>query len=261
MNEHREGHSERRISRQSAPAGGLATFLAVGAHVLFLTHAGALWRDEAGAVQLAGAPHWGEVWERLPYDSFPALFPPLLHGWSALGFGGDSGLRCLGLLIGLATLAVLWWNARIFGLAVPYASLAMLATNATLLGWGDSLRPYGAGCLLVLLTVGRVWAMVRHLTATRVMLACGAGVLSVQCLYQNVFPLAAICLGASFVCLRRGRFRPAMAALAVGLSSALSLWPYAGVLRESAHWRVVQKMGFNGRAAWATLSHALRSPD
>src|ERR1700690_164475 len=82
----------------------MATLLGVWLHVVYLTHAGALWRDEAGGGQLANLTDLSLKW-RVGRDSFPVFFFALVRVWSALGLGGsDFGLRFLGLLIGLGVL-------------------------------------------------------------------------------------------------------------------------------------------------------------
>src|SRR5262245_27084322 len=87
------------------------SLLAVWLHVAYLTHAGALWRDEAGGVQLATLSDFGETWRMLAHDSFPILFPALVRTWSALGLGAsDFHLRLLGFVIGLGVLGALWLN-------------------------------------------------------------------------------------------------------------------------------------------------------
>src|SRR3954462_46039 len=91
-----------------------AIVVALGLHVVLLTHAGGLWRDEVSTVQLANFPTMGEMWRLLGRDSFPALFPLLLRIWSAIGLGGsDFSLRIVGLLVGLLILAALWLNAKV----------------------------------------------------------------------------------------------------------------------------------------------------
>src|SRR5204862_7475043 len=118
-----------------------ATVAALGLHIILLTHAGGLWRDEVSTVQLANFPTIGEMWRLLGRDSFPALFPLLLRIWSAVGGGGsDFSFRMVGFLVGLLILASLWLNAKVLGSRMPIVSLALLAVNTTLLRWGDSLR-------------------------------------------------------------------------------------------------------------------------
>src|SRR5215831_13254255 len=77
------------------------TVVALVLHIILLTHAGGLWRDEVSTVQLANFPTIGEMWRLLGRDSFPALFPILLRIWSAIGLGGsDFSLRIVGFLMG-----------------------------------------------------------------------------------------------------------------------------------------------------------------
>ena len=159
-----------------------ATLAAIGLHLIYLTHAGGLWRDEAVSVQVATSSTAGEMWRMLTYDSFPALFPTLIRFWSAIGLGQtDFGLRCLGFGIGLSVLGALYrLNARVLGFSLPLLSLGLLAANLTLLRWGDSLRAYGLGCFLLLLTLSLVWALMRAPSAERFLAATLAAVLTLQ---------------------------------------------------------------------------------
>ena len=138
------------------------TIVAAGLHVAYSFHAGGLWRDEAACVQLATVAGGGGLWTRLQHEAFPILFPSLIRTWCAIGLGTDLGLRALGCFIGMGLLAVLWWNARISGLRFPLVSLGLLATNVALIRWGDSMRAYGLGAILLLLTYGGVWNFVRQ---------------------------------------------------------------------------------------------------
>ena len=80
---------------------GLAVLLTVAAvwlHFFYLIHAGGLWRDEISVKSIATLPSFGQVWEALPHDHCPILFPSLVRIWSASGLGTtDIGLRILGL--------------------------------------------------------------------------------------------------------------------------------------------------------------------
>ncbi len=41
---------------------GLLTVAAVSLALIFFCHAGVLWRDEIGIINIAWLPSWGEVW-------------------------------------------------------------------------------------------------------------------------------------------------------------------------------------------------------
>jgi len=261
MSEHINQCAARVTIRAEFVVAALISFLAVVLHVVFLTHAGGLWRDESGGVGLATVPGFVEMCRWLTHDSFPGLFPMVLRGWSFIGFGSsDFGLRVLGLLIGFSLLGVFWWNARVFGCRTPLISLGLLAVNPAVIRWGDSLRAYGLGCILTLLFVGCVWRLIQSTTIWRYVFTSLIGLLSVQCLYQNAFLVGATCVGASVVCLRRGRIRSAWVALASGLPAAISLIPYVRPLKNSQQWWVVEKTGFKADIVWGTLSEAIGTP-
>ena len=238
-----------------------ATLAALGLHAIYLAHAGGLWRDEAHSVNLATVGTIREMWKMLTHDAFPVLFTSILRFWSSVGLGGsDFGLRCLGLVIGLCVLGAVWLNARVLSFSLPFVSLGLVAANLTLVRWGDSLRAYGMGCFLILLTLASVWSLMRTPSAMRIITASLAAVLSVQCMYQNAFLLFAICAAGCFVCLRCGQDRVALFVVGVGGAAALSLLPYVGPALASQRWWVVQQTGFNAAVAWSTLSEALGSP-
>jgi hypothetical protein len=240
---------------------GIITLAAIILHGLFLACAGALWRDEAGGVALATVSSFGEFWNSLTHDSFPALFPLIVRAWGGIGLGtNDFTLRLLGVLTGLCLLAVLWRSARAFDCRSPLIALALVGTNAAIVQWGDSLRGYGLGSALAALCLAEVWSLVRQPTLRQFAVASGIGVLSVNCLYQNAFLLLAASLSAAIVCLRRKRSRTAWLALAAGLPAAISLLPYLRPLVAAQQWWIVEKTGFKTALAGDTLSDAMSTP-
>lgn len=207
-------------------AWGLAlavTAVAVGLHIYFLFHAGGLWRDEVHLVNLAGSSLLGTM----AHDSFPVLMPLLVRFLEILGVGKtDSGLRLLGLLIGLGLPATLWLAAWKFRRSPPLPGLALLALNGTVIVFGDSLRAHGLGSLLILLTaLAAVWFL-QKTSWRRAAVWAVLAVLSVQTLFQNAIFVFAICTGAWAVCARQKNLRAALKVLLVGATAALSLLPY-----------------------------------
>ncbi|HOX56837.1 MAG TPA: hypothetical protein P5205_18810 [Candidatus Paceibacterota bacterium] len=235
-----------------------ATLAAVGLHLVYLTHAGGLWRDETSSVNLATMPTIGQMWGAL---DVPVLFPAMIRIWCALGLGGgDISLRLFGFLVGVAILGASWLNARVMGLRIPFIALGLLTTNITLLRWGDSLRAYGPGSLLMLLTLGQIWALINQPNRQRFLLASLLAVLSVHCLYQNAILLAAACGAAGVVCLLRKKPRTAGLAMAVGLVAAVSLLPYASHFTQFSNAYKVLRTGFNAQIVWSSLSSGIGSP-
>src|SRR3954471_5391046 len=125
--------------------------LAIVFHFVNLFNAGGLWRDEAAAVNLSAFPSFASIWSHLEHESFPLLLTLLLRGWTGIGLGGsDFGLRVFGLLVGIAVVGAIWWNAWIFSKAPPLFSLLLFALSPTVIRWGDSLRAYGLGVFFLL---------------------------------------------------------------------------------------------------------------
>ena len=238
---------------------GIAVTVAVGfLHLLFLRSAGALWRDEVGGIHLACLPTWNETWQMLGRDSFPVLFPAVVRGWSWLGLGATDGdLRLLGFLIGLGCLGALWVNARLTGVRVPWLGLGLLGANVAMIRWGDSLRAYGLGSLLIILTVGLLWRVCQKPERNSFLLAAAAACLAVQTLYQNAFLVLAACLAGCAVCLRRKQWRTMALVLGVGMAAAVSLVPYANLVIRAQDWAVIAKVGFQPVRVWTNLKIAL----
>jgi hypothetical protein len=231
--------------------------LAVWLHLTFLSHAGGLWRDEVNVVNLGGRASLGEMTK----DSFPVLMPLLVHGWVAVGLGeSDVGLRWLGVLIGLGLLGALWVSAWITRRSPPLLGLALVAMNATIISYGDSLRAYGLGSLLVTLAMGSVWAVLEKPTFWRATAAGLAVVLSVQALYQNSVLVGAICIGAWAACWRRRSWRPAALVFLIALLAAASLTPYVRPLFSGLQGVAVLRVGFQWSRAGANLSRAIGFP-
>ena len=234
-----------------------ATLVGAGLQVVYFTHAGALWRDETGGVQLATLPAFSETWRMLTHDGFPVFFLALVRAWSALGLGAsDAGLRLLGLLIGFGVLGAMWLNARIMGFRLPFISLGLLAANVTVVIWGDSLRAYGCGSLFILITLGLVWKLVQAPGRASFLMATVAAILSVQTLFQNAFLVLAACIAGWVVCARHRQWKTAVLVFGVGLLAGASLIPYIPSIIESQSWFILAKVGFDFGRAWNNLTLA-----
>ncbi len=239
----------------------LAVILTLAAgylHILVLTHAGALWRDEVGTVGLATLPDFTDTWKMLAHNADPILFPSLVRVWAALGLGRtDFGLRLLGFVAGLSVVAAIWVTGRLMRITWPVLSLALLATNLAIVRWGDSLRPYGLGSALLLLVVGSVWSFISQPSRKRYLIAAMVGVLGVQSLYQSSFFLLATCCSGAIVCLRRKERQMGLATLCIGLPAALSVVPYAPLIIEAQSWLAIQKRVFHPLLLWNRFFDAL----
>jgi uncharacterized membrane protein len=222
-------------------------------HGLFLFHAGPLWRDEVGTIDFASMPTLSELWHNLRYDNFPPLFVGVARLWTLAGGSSDFSYRLLGFLIGAGTLGVFWFGARSGGARVPLLCLALYAVNPLAVRVGDAMRPYGLGFALTLLALTLTWRFVENPRPRSWFWAALAAVLSVQCLYQNAFFLAAFCLAGCAVTLARRQWKTAAQTVGLGVLAALSLLPHLRNVILAREW---QGVGWHP-APLAEIGHAL----
>ena len=105
----------------------LITVAALQLQWVFFQRTGGLWRDEVCVVNMAALPSIGQVWNALPHDHCPILFPALVRVWTALGPGTtNNGLRVLGTGVGLLLLALFWVSGRVMGKKPPILSTAII---------------------------------------------------------------------------------------------------------------------------------------
>jgi len=215
----------RLVCRAELIAALAVTAAIVVAHLAFMQSAGALWRDEANTVSIATRPTLAEFWTALEFESYPALWPLVIRAWDAAGPGAtDDGLRLLGLCVGLAVLAALWWQARALTGGPPLVALVLVGASPTLIRWGDSMRAYGLGSLAAIVMLAAVWRVVERPTRWRMLAAAVSGVIAVQVLFHSAILLACLCAGGAAVGLRRRDWRRPAALMAVGLPAALSIF-------------------------------------
>jgi hypothetical protein len=195
------------LSRLDVLGGLAATFLVVVLHFAQYRHAAALWRDEVNSVNLGALSTLSEIWGYVftdYYDSFPAPWPTLMHGWITAGLGStDAGLRGLGLVIGLTTVVAFWWAGRRLGFGVPWVCLLLFGLSGTAIVYGDSLRAYGLAAALTLACLVLIWDFVQRPTALRLAAAQVGAILATQITYSNCAVVLGIFIGAGLVCLRR----------------------------------------------------------
>ena len=233
-------------SRRDWVAAILITVAIFILHGYFWLHAGGLWRDEVNVINLAGSHSLAYMAQ----DSFPVLMPLVLHGWAGLGLGGsDLKLRLMGSLIGQGTAAALWlatWAAR---RTPPLMSLILFGLNSTVIFWGDSLRAFGLGALLIVLALAAMCFLLEKPTWRRTGILTFAAVLSVQALYQNSVLFASIGVGGWLVCWRRKDKSAALKILAAGLTAFVSLLPYWSCIVKWSASAAVIRPGFSFIAA------------
>jgi len=200
-----------------------ASLIIAGFHFDLLAHAGGFWRDEVNLINVAGHPSLHEM----SGDSFPVLMPLLVKCWTGIGLAqSDAGLRLLGIFIGLAIVGGLWIASFAAGRTPPVIGLALFALNSNVIIFGDSLRGYGLGALMIALTFAAACAHLKRPGWPQAGWLAVTTVLSVQALFHNAILVGAICLGAMAVCARRKNWLAAAQIGAAGFLAAASLLPY-----------------------------------
>jgi hypothetical protein len=246
------------VSRQPEWILALTISLAVvWLHFFFLWHAGGFWRDEVNLINLSGRHSLTEMSK----DSFPVLMPLLVSGWTAIGLGqNDLSLRLLGTLIGLALPAALWLAAWKIRRAPPLLGLVLLTLNSTVIMFGDSLRAFGLGSVLILLTTAATGWFLKNPTWRRAGCLATLAILSVQSLYQNAVFIAAICFGAWAVCARQKKRRGAVKILVVGAVAAASLLPYWARIVSMPASAAALRTGFDPMYVFINFDNAAGFP-
>ena len=242
-------------------AAALVTLFATFLHVLFFLNAGGLWRDEAGFVHLSLLPSFSEVWQNLPHDHCPILMPFAIRAWSAAGLGKtDPSLRVLGLFVGLFLLLAFWLASWMMRNGTPLLAVTLAGLNVTMVRVGDSLRAYGLGSALAVLTLAVIWRLTRRSTPAAFCAAVTVAVLSVQSLYQNAFFVFAACCGGFTLCAVERRWRDTLPIFVVGAAAAISLLPCIPLVIRAQDWYIIEKVGFRFSQGWKQLSVATGSP-
>jgi hypothetical protein len=231
------------------------------AGLLFLTaiDAGPLWRDEVNTANVAQMPTLHALWQSLPCESFPPLWPLLLRGGNGLGLGGgDGSIRVLGLYVGLFFLGALWLSTHWLGCRAPTLSIGLLGCLPVFIFIIGSNRAYGLACGLLVLTFGALWRMVECPSKPRILLAALASFLYVHCVYYDAVFLAAMLAGGAAVTLRRRQWKLLGLLVGIGLACAISLFLYWPIIRQgSNHPMMARWPGFNFAFLWAQIADAV----
>jgi len=227
--------------------------------VLTAIHAGPLWRDETNTFNVAHMPSLKDMWDNLPFESFPPLWLLLLRGLSFSGImGSDAGIRVLGLCVGLLFLASLWLCSRWTGGRAPTLSLALLGCLPAFIFIMGANRAYGlAGCLLVL-SFGLIWRLLAHPAKSRVLWAGLACLLFAQCVYYDSIFLCAMLAGGAIIAIRRRQWQTLWALLGIGAVSGLSMLIYLPIIhRGSIYSPMIRSPFFSSSTLWNGLGDAL----
>jgi len=227
--------------------------------VLTAMYAGPLWRDETNTINVAQMPTLKEMWDNLPFESFPPLWPLLVRESGMLGMAGsDAGIRVLGLYIGLFFLASLWLCSRWMGSRTPILSVALLGSLPAFIFVVGANRAYGLASCLLVLSFGLIWRLVEFPSKSRVFWAGLTCIFFAHCVYYDVVFLGAMLFGASLVVIRRRQWKTLGALVGIGMVAGASMAIYLPVIhRGSVYVSMNQLPGLDLSILWRRLGSAL----
>jgi len=236
------------------------TVISLSLHGLNCVNVGGFWRDEANSITISLLPDLGKIWSSLQYDSFPVGHYLAIRGWASLFGSGDTSLRLLGLVIGILLIGSLWLKGAGSRGRWPIVPLLLIGLNPVMIRSLDALRPNGLAALTTVLAFTAVWRALRRTDATRLVLATLALLACAQVLFQSALLILAMGVAAIVTAFLRGGVRRA-GLLAVPFAvAALSLLPYAGHLREVAHWAPVAMAMPDAKTLLPGLLKVVRTP-
>lgn len=224
------------------------------------THAGALWRDESAVVQLAQMPTLADIADNFQHEAFPVPFPLFIRAYTHTFGTSDAVLRAFGFGVGALVLCALWITAYLIGYRLPLVGLALLGLNATFLVWGTTIRGYGLGSALIVLTFGCIVSALTKQSTNRIVVSALMAIAAVQCLVHNLVLVFALTSSAAIVCSARRDFKRASIFLSVFAVSAISFVPYIDRYFSGSPWSQVVEFPVSFRLLWKQLNFALGNP-
>jgi mannosyltransferase len=131
------------------PTAAVAVATAVGIGLRFVTTSN-LWLDEALSLNIAQLPV-GDLLDALRHDGHPPLYYLLLHLWVDVVGDGDTAVRALSGIFGVAGLPLAWIaGRRLAGTAGARWALVLAALSPYAIRYGSETRMYSLVMLLVL---------------------------------------------------------------------------------------------------------------
>lgn len=244
------------MSRWSVAASVLLTAAFLGLLLLFFTHAGGLWRDEANSASMVEAiprVHWLD----LQFDSFPAGWPLLLKGWTVLAGTDDRTYRLFGLLIGAAVCGAIWLVAWIDRGGAPVVALLLIGTSGAAVRTISSIRGYGAGIVAALLLIALLRHTINRPTPLRHLGVLIAALLAAHLLYLNCALVLAAVSSAVISMLLDRRLRDAFLLLGSGAITAASMLIYLPIVHAARPWIGILQADYDFSWFWGRLREAI----
>ncbi len=240
--------------------GILLTAIIVSLLLVRAFHAGGLWRDECAVVQLARMPSVSDILRNFQHEAFPPLFPLLVRGYTTLFGSSDTVLRIFGFCVGCLLVGAFWINSRLLRSGVPLVGLGLLSLNTTFLVWGTTIRGYGLGSALIVLTFGYFGSLLLTRSPGRTVAAMLVCLFGVQILLYNSILLLTIGASAAIVFLFQRRFKCVLVISAICGVAVFSLLSYVLAYSRARDWNILVRGRPTLYTLWRHFEVALGSP-
>ncbi len=202
-----------------------------------------------------------QIWERFPHEAFPPPYFLALQKYGQVFGETDFSFRMLGLVIGLCTLAIIWFYAWFCRNGPPLLLLSLLGLNSTFLCWGTSLRAYGLGSALLLLTFGLSAGTLFRKAPSGLAGACLAAIASVQVLLYAWILAPAIAFAVLVISLVQRKLKQTLALLCLTGLCVVSVLPYVKPYLAGREWSVLQKGPLTAGLILTQLASGLGTPE
>jgi hypothetical protein len=247
------------VARAEWILGTLLTAVIVSLLLVRAFHAGGLWRDECAVVQLARMPSVSDILRNFQHEAFPPLFPLLVRAYTTLFGSSDTVLRILGLCVGCLLVGAFWINSRLLRTGVPLVGLGLLSLNTTFLVWGTTIRGYGLGSALIVLTFGCLGSLLLKSNPKRAVVATLVCLLGVQILLYNTILLMGIGVSVAIAFLFQRRFKCVLLILTICGLAAFSLLSYVPAYSRARDWNILVRGTPTFYTLWRHFEVALGS--
>ena len=223
-------------------------------------HAGALWRDECAVVQLAQMPSISDLLRNFQHEAFPPLFPLVVRLYATVFGASDIAFRAFGLVVGCLLISAFWISAQLIRGDVPLLALALTSLNTTFLVWGITMRGYGLGSALIVLSFGCIGSLLVVAKRERFFFTTLTCLFAVQILLYNSVLLLAIGGAALVVLFAQRRFKQAPGMVAICAVAMLFLVPYVPAYLRARDWNILVRGWPTSYSLWKHFEVALGNP-
>ncbi len=236
----------------------LAVFLTAAALFLLViraTHAGALWRDECGTVQLAMMPKVSDIMDYFDHQTFPPLLPLIVRGYIHLFGDSDVALRGFGLAAGITYVGATWWAARVAGQGVPLMAIALFGLSPLFLRWGTTVGGYGFGAVLIVIAFAATVKLLQKRTPLLTLLVLLAALVSQQFVISNLILVLTIVLSALVIALGHRKSKTAGILALIAVCATLLGTIYLRIFAND-EWRILFQQASHARDLWGEFTQA-----